>query len=309
MSDLIDLWERPQAEELYLIAGWRQWADAGSVSSGLPEYLVEQYKAKKIGKIRADNFYLFQVPATHDLVRPEVKFEEGYPVSLDTPHNDLYYAEDNGRGLVILIGDEPHMNIERYVQALLDLAAELHVRRMIAFGGVYGELPFDKERMVSCTYSLPGMKEEINGLAVTLSNYEGGASIGSYFCKRAGERDIEYVGFYAFVPTYDFSEISETASSIRIETDYMAWLAVMERVSFMLKLSFDLSQLGQRSQQLLKLMEEKVEEIDKSSPDLGVRDYLQRLSDEFNEMPFNPADEFWEEELRRLFDKYGDEEE
>jgi hypothetical protein len=89
----------------------------------------------------------------------------------------------------------------------------------------------------------------------------------------------------------------------------MAWLAIMERVNFMLKLGFDLSQLVHRSQKLLKLMEEKVEEIDKSSPDLNVHAYMQRLSDDFDEMPFNPADEFWEEELRHLFDKYSEEDE
>ena len=40
------------------------------------------------------------------------------------------------------------------------------------------------------------------------------------------------------------------------------------------------------------------------APQTGVRDYFQRLSEEFTETPFAPLDEFWEEELRRLFDKF-----
>jgi hypothetical protein len=29
MNEPLDLWEKPAAEEVYLIAGWEQWADAG----------------------------------------------------------------------------------------------------------------------------------------------------------------------------------------------------------------------------------------------------------------------------------------
>lgn len=309
MPETLQLFETPAFDEVYMIAGWRQWADAGSVSSGLPAYLVERIGARKIGEFRNDGFYLFQVPGTHDWVRPVVKFQDGFPISLDAPKNELYFAEDQGRGLVFLIGDEPHMDIDRYVETLLEAAKSLNVRRIIGLGGVYGELPYDKERMVSSVYSLKHMKEEMNGLAVTLSDYHGGASIGSVVCQRASEKVMEYVGLYAFVPNYDFSEIDETANSIRIETDFMAWKAVMQRINFMLKLSFNLTNLEERSRQLIQLMEAKVDEIDQAAPGVNVRAYLKRLSDEFDETPFNPADEFWEEELRRLFKQDGQEDE
>jgi hypothetical protein len=35
-------------------------------------------------------------------------------------------------------------------------------------------------------------------------------------------------------------------------------------------------------------------------PQLGVRDYLAHLAEEFTETPFNPLDSVWEEELRRI---------
>ena len=65
MSDAVDLWEQPEAEEIYLIGGWRQWADAGSISSGLPRYLARKSRARQIGTLRPDGFYLFQFPGTH----------------------------------------------------------------------------------------------------------------------------------------------------------------------------------------------------------------------------------------------------
>ena len=209
---------------------------------------------------------------------------------------------------MIFLGDEPHLEVEKYVASLLHIAETLKVKRIIGFGGVYGELPYDKERLVSSVYSLPYLKEEVEQLSVNLSDYHGGASIGSYLCKRAGERKIEFVSLYAFVPTYDFSNISQISSNIRIENDYIAWLGIMRRVNHMLKLGADLTDLEQKGQQLIEQIEAKVEEIESAVPEAGVKDYLKHLSDDFQEISFNPLDEVWEQEMRRIFDKLDEDE-
>ena len=82
MNDLVELWEKPEAEEKYMIVGWQQWADAGAISSGLPQYLIEETKARKIGEIKPRDFYLFQIPGTHHFLRPEIKLNEGHRQSL-----------------------------------------------------------------------------------------------------------------------------------------------------------------------------------------------------------------------------------
>ena len=308
MANELDLWKKPELMENYMVVGWRQWADAGSVSSGLPQYLVQLTGAEPIGSIRPEGFYLFQVPGTHDLVRPVVRFDEGYPKSLETPHNDLFYSGKSQRGMAIFVGDEPHLDIERYVGALLSAAKELGVKRIIGLGGVYGEVPYDKERMVSANYSLPQLKQEMSRMAVNLSDYQGGASIGSYVCRRAGEQGMEYVGLYAFVPSYDFSGIAHFGSAIRLESDYMAWLGVMRRIDYMLKLNLDLSDLEKKSEQLVEMMNAKVEELEREMPQLKLRERVTQISAEFKEMPFIPLDDIWEEELRRLLNKFdGDE--
>lgn len=307
MTDAVEIWRKPEADEIYMIAGWRQWADAGSVSSGLPQYLIQQTRAQKIGQLRPDGFYIFQVPGTHDLMRPVVKFNQGYPESLQTQQNELYYAGDQNKGVVFFLGDEPHLDIERYVQSILDAAITLGVKRIIGLGGVYGELPYDKERIISSNYSMTELRKEVDSLAVTLSDYHGGASIGSYMCRRAGDHNMEYIGLYAFVPAYDFSTVTQVGNTIRIENDYMAWLGVMRRINYMLKLGFDLSSLEQKAKRLLELVESKVEELENAAPQLGVRNYLQRLSEDFTEIPFTPLDDVWEENLRRLFDKFESE--
>lgn len=306
MTETIKLWERPEADELIMLIGWRQWADAGSVSSGLPQYLIQQTSARQIGEIRPDGFYMFQIPGTHDLVRPVIRFNEGYPDSLQCQQNEFYYVEMGHKGVIIFLGDEPHLDAERYVNALISAARQLNVSRMISFGGVYGELPYDKERLISAIYSLPKLKSDLKELSVNFSNYQGGASIGSYVCRRAGELGIDFVGFYAFVPNYDFSALAKIENTIRVENDFIAWLNIMRRVNFWLKINFNLDDLEERSERLVEVINAKINELDEAVPHAGLREYLQRLSDEFEETPFNPLDEVWEEELKRLFDKMDD---
>ncbi len=134
-----EIWESPDPEEIYLVAGWRQWADAGSISSGLPQYLIKRTNARLIGEIHPTGFYLFQFPGTHDLVRPIVKFDEGFPEDLQVRRNEFYLTTIQDKNLVIFSGDEPHLDVERYVTTFLDAAEALGVKRIVGFGGVYGE--------------------------------------------------------------------------------------------------------------------------------------------------------------------------
>lgn len=303
MDDFISINEVPKAEEMYLIAGWRQWADAGSISSGLPQYLIDKLNARKIAEISPDGFYLFQIPGTHDLVRPVVKFKEGFPEFFQIQSNEFFFSGDNKKGLIFFLGDEPHLDAERYVNAILYVAKTLNIKRILGLGGVYGELPYDKDRMISSIYSHAEIKEELEDLNVNFSDYQGGASIGSFLCKKAMDEGIQYISFYGFVPTYNFSRIVKGVNGISIENDFMAWLGIMRRINHMLKLDFDLSELESKSEHLIKLMNDKIDEIEKIAPELNVRQYLEQLNENFEETRFHPQEDYWEEELGRLFDQ------
>jgi len=302
MNELIELWEKPEAEEKYLIAGWRQWADVGSVSSGLPEYLIEQTGAQKIRAIKSDDFYLFQFPGGHHFLRPEIKLKEGYRQEFINKSNDLFYAGDGHKGLAIFLGDEPHLKADQYVEAFLDLVEELGVRRVVALGGVYGEMPYDREREISCVYSLPSLKQELADYAIKFSDYEGGATIGAFLVDRAEARGIECVDFYVFVPTYDFSKNSTIFQGIRLENDYKAWHDLMRRLNHMFGLGLDLSNLEQQSDELIVSIALKIEDLAREMPQLNINEYLKQLDETFVERQFMPLDEVWARELGDLFD-------
>ena len=76
----------------------------------------------------------------------------------------------------------------------------------------------------------------------------------------------------------------------------------------MIQLDFDLTDLEAKNDHLMKLMDDKIDELAKTAPELNIREYLQRLVDEFDEKPFLPHDNYWEEELGRLFDNLDSEE-
>jgi predicted ATP-grasp superfamily ATP-dependent carboligase len=285
-----------------MLAGWRQWADAGSISSGLPPYLIEKTGAAKIGEIAPESFYLFQIPGTHHLLRPVVKLKDGYRQSLEPRANELYYASAGGKGLVIFLGDEPHMNADRYAEAFFDAVEHLGVKRVVAVGGVYGAMPYDKDREVSCVYSLPKMKAELEDYAVRFSDYEGGTTIGTYLVDRAETRGIEFIVFYAFVPAYDFSEPASLVQGMRIETDFKAWYDLVRRFSHMFELDIDTTELEGHSEELRQSMDAKVAELESKMPQLNVREYLAALDDAFTELYFSPLGDVWERGLSDLFD-------
>lgn len=302
MNNQLELWEKPTAREIYMIVGWQQWADAGSISSELPQYLIEHTGARKIGEIKPAGFYLFQIPGTHHFLRPEIKLKEGHTKALSHRKNEFFYTGDEQKGLVIFLGSEPHLNAEQYGDALFEAAQTLGVKKMSAVGGVYGPMPYDKDRDISCAYSLPHMKAGLEEYAVRFSNYEGGATIGSFLLSQAEEKGLEFFVMYAFVPAYDLSQLSSLLQGIRIENDYKAWYDLLRRLNHMFDLGLDLSELEQFSHELILSMDSKIEALEKEMPQLKVKDYLRNLTEDFNEMSFMPLDDVWERELGDLLD-------
>jgi hypothetical protein len=162
-------------------------------------------------------------------------------------------------------------------------------------------MPYDKDREVSCSYSLMRMREELVEYAVRFSNYEGGASLGSFLVDRAEHVDMEYFTLYAFVPAYDFSHLSQQLQGLRIENDYRAWCELMRRLNHMFHLGIDLSDLEQQSDLLTVSVAAKVDELQNKMPQVNVKAYIESLSANFNETPFMPLD-VWERGLSDLFD-------
>ncbi|MFC1990047.1 PAC2 family protein [Chloroflexota bacterium] len=278
----------------FMVAGFTQWANAGNVSTGIPEYLIEKLHARRVGHIRKDDFYIFQLPGSHFMFRPSVKYADGYEEDYqEETINDFHYAEISGKGLIIFIGTEPNQHEDVYVNTLLDGAKELGVKRIIVAAGVGGEVPFDKERLVSCTYSLKQLKEELKDYAVTFSNYNRNATIGMVINHYSKERGIESVRMSARTPSY---QVPLTTNS-----DKRAMYDILRRIRHMFGINLDLSDLEKESKQQISDFENTLKRLCMDNPELEpqLTTYMEQIEEGFKELsfeePINIPDVFLEE--------------
>ncbi|MFC2045200.1 PAC2 family protein [Chloroflexota bacterium] len=265
----------------FMVAGFDQWANAGNVSSGIPDYLIEKLGAKKVGSIRKGDFYLFQLPGSHFMFRPSVRYVEGYEEYYqEEPTNDIYYAEIGDKGLIIFIGTEPNQHEDVYVNTLLDAAEELGVKRIVVPAGVGGEVPFDKERLVSCTFSLEQMQDELKNYALTFSNYDRNATIGMVINHYSMERGIESVRMSARTPSYQFS--------ITVSSDKRAMYDILRRIRYMFGIDLDLSDLEKESKQQNSEFESALKRFCIDNPDLEpqITTYMEQIGEGFEELSF-----------------------
>ena len=265
----------------FMIAGFNQWANAGNVSSGIPDYLIEKLNARKVGHIRKDSFYFYQLPGSHYMFRPPVKYVEGYEEHYqEEPVNNFYYTEIDKKGLVIFIGTEPNQNEEVYVNTLLDGAKELSVKRIIVPSGVGFEVPFDRERLIGCTYSLKQMREELEDYAVTFSNYDRNATIGmviNHYCKKRG---IESIRMTARTPSYQIS--------LTIFNDKRAMYDILRRIRYMFEINLDLSDLEKESIQQNDEFKNALKKLCIDNPELEpqITTYMEQIEKQFEELRF-----------------------
>ena len=54
----------------------------------------------------------------------------------------------------------------------------------------------------------------------------------------------------------------------------MAWFGILQRIKHMIDLDLDLSDLEQKSKELVELFDSKIDELDRESPQLGIREYI-----------------------------------
>jgi len=265
----------------FMVAGFNQWANAGDVSSGIPEYLIEKFNARKVGHIRKGDFYIFQLPGSQFMFRPPIKHVEGHEEDYqEEPINDFHYTEIGGKGLVIFIGTEPNQHEDVYVNTLLDGAKELGVKRIIVPAGVGGEVPFDRERRIGCTYSLKQMQEELNNYALTFSNYSRNATIGMVINHYSKERGIESVRMSARTPSY---QIPLTTSS-----DKRAMYDILRRIRYMFDINLDLSDLEKESKQQVSDFENALKKLYIGNPELEsqIATYMDQIGEGFVELRF-----------------------
>ncbi len=289
-NQLVVLKEKPVAQ--YMIAGWRrQWSDGGSISSGLPRYLINKLNAKEIGQLGeevARQCYPFQVPGTHDVYRPRVAYQDGLPTQ-DMHRRNYFY--DAGNGLIVFLGEEPWFRIDIYAQAFFQAVRELGIQQTVAVEGYNGAAPPDLERNVSCIYSQPRMKEELEKYGLRFSNYgsqgRNGPTIGMALNSIAHDEhpDLDVFRLGAMAPMYPF--MSTNNDPVGIARDHRAYYAIMKRLKSMFKLDIDLAELLSLGEAESNQLQDTLERI--SSSNSKAKEIIDRARADYVVTPFEES--------------------
>lgn len=253
-----------------LVIGLDGWMDGGDVSTGTIAHLANAMEARKLGYIRPDDFYIFNIPGSMEvsaLFRPHTRIEEGLIVKYDWPTNEFYYSETHN--LILFSGKEPNLRWVEYVDCLLHVAETFGVETIYFIGSVAGMVPHTREPRLSASVSDASLKPELEKFGVRFSNYEGPASIITYLTREAHARGLRLISLVAEIPAY-----IQGLNPKCIES-------VIRRLSAMLGIEVQLNELRQVSDEF----EAKVTKAISSRKDLPK--LINKLEEDYDSEIFN----------------------
>jgi len=137
----------------------------GQVGKLVAEYMIHELAAEKIGEIHSIYF------------PPQVILDENGTARL--PRNDLYFYESGDRHILFLVGDfQSTSNEGHYILAdqYVEIAAELHVKRIYTLGGFGVGHLVDVPRVIGAV-NRPELREEIETAGVTFERDQQGSGI------------------------------------------------------------------------------------------------------------------------------------
>lgn len=275
--------DKPELRQPNLVCGFSGWVDGGEAATGTIEYLANKLNSKKFAEIAIENFRIFQIPG-EDLLRPEIKIENGILKEHQFPTSEFYYSKTKGENdLILLSGIEPNLNWLRYAQIIVDIVNEFAVKRIYLLGGVLGSIPYTKEPNVSCVCNPPVILEEMKKYKMQLSSYEGPGSFGTTLISKCQKENIHVVSLMAvalYYPKYNITVV-HNPNSIR---------AIVKRLKGILNLDLDIADLDNDVVDL----EGKLDFIANQNQEF--KDYAAKLENEYTELKYEEPLEITGEE-------------
>jgi proteasome assembly chaperone (PAC2) family protein len=177
----ITLTERPQAENIVMLASW---PGIGNVSPILAHYLKEKLGAHEIGEIGPE--YFFEPVGV--MVKDNIVEQPGFPES------KFYYWEDAGAktGLVLFIGEEqPRSKGYEMVDAVLDVAEQLGVNRVFSCAAAITKIHYSEETKVWGVATRQELLDEFSRHNVILRGMLRIAGLNGLVLGKAKERGID----------------------------------------------------------------------------------------------------------------------
>lgn len=196
----VDWHEMPELKAPIMVAGFRGWSDAGNVSSGTLQYLIETLQPKTAATISDEPFVHYTAE------RPVAQIEDGIIHELEPMVTELsYWTNTEGdHDLVFLMAREPNLNWMCYANGVLDIVRRLNIQRFYTIGGVQDTISHSGPVLVTVVGSTLTAVAEILELeqGIRAAEYYGPVSIHSYLIRACAEAAVEAVSLWGHVPAY-----------------------------------------------------------------------------------------------------------
>ena len=223
----------PELKNPHAFASLRPWVDVGSVGRLTFRSLERHFQAQDLARLnRPGTFFDFT------RYRPTIYTVDGQRKTT-VPNVYIRFAKGPGdNDFIFLHLLEPHMNSEVYIQSIVTLLEKFNVERYCLLGAMYDLVPHTKPILVTGTATGDQTLQEVRGLNVQASSYEGPTSIASVISQEAASRGIETMGLIAHLPQY-----------AQLEADHAGRLCILDLLSRLYNFTMDLDRVRERARQ------------------------------------------------------------
>ena len=211
--------------ETHAFAMLSPWVDVGSVGTLVLSWMEAHYSAKELARLaRPGDFFDFTRYRPTSQLRGEHR-------QVTVPNTFATYSKrESGNDFLFLRMLEPHAHGEVYIDSILQLLAKFNVKKYFLIGSMYDYVPHTRPLVVSGGAVGKKMQEQMTGMGIKSSHYQGPTSISFLISQRAPEIGMETSSLIVHLPQYT-----------QMEEDYMGTVRVMEMLGSLYNIPIDKS--------------------------------------------------------------------
>ncbi len=195
---MLKVYSQPTLRSPVLLCGFGGWADAASAATGALRYLLLKRPGQRIAEFDPDAIYSYTV------TRPVTTLEPRAGRRVQWPELSLtaLFVPEAERDLVVLVGPEPDLRWQQFLQSLAEMATRLGVSQILTFGAFLAHVHYAGPAALMGISMDPGLRARLRQLGLAESNYQGSTSIATAILQEARGRGIPAAGLWVAAPSY-----------------------------------------------------------------------------------------------------------
>lgn len=197
--DVVNFRREPPSNLPTMVVAFSGWINAGRAATGALRYLVRHLDVSPLASIDPEDFFIF----TQE--RPHIRTADDGRRTIRWPRGEFYTWEppDGQAGLLLFRGREPHQKWHAYSTALLDVAEQCGVKRLVSLGAYLAGAPHTRPTPVTARSTDPDWQALLKDWGIyRRPSYEGPIGISPAFLEATTERGIPHLDFMGQVPHY-----------------------------------------------------------------------------------------------------------